>query len=101
MILTALRMRKERMTFASVHDSYWTHAKDIDKMSAIIRDTFIELHSQDILGTLRAEVSSFVSYNCSMADILFFILDPKAIRRSLHRALFPELLRQEDHCCHY
>lgn len=44
------------LTFASVHDSYWTHAGDIDKMSAIIRDTFIALHSSDVLNKLHEEV---------------------------------------------
>jgi hypothetical protein len=46
------------LTFASVHDSYWTHACSIDDMSAIIRDTFIALHSSDVLKRLRDEVSS-------------------------------------------
>lgn len=45
------------LTFASVHDSYWTHACDIDTMSDIIRDTFVRLHSEDILVKLREEVS--------------------------------------------
>ena len=43
-------------TFAAVHDSYWTHASTIDQMSAYIRDTFIELHSSDVLQRLEAEV---------------------------------------------
>ena len=45
------------MTFASVHDSYWTHACSIDQMSTIIRDTFVALHSSDVLGSLHKEVS--------------------------------------------
>ena len=44
------------LTFASVHDSYWTHACSIDKMSEIIRDTFIALHSSDVLKKLHEEV---------------------------------------------
>jgi len=55
MMLTALECRNRELTFASVHDSYWTHACDIDKMSEIIRETFIALHSSDILGKLDAE----------------------------------------------
>jgi len=46
----------QNLTFASVHDSYWTHAASIDKMSEIIRDTFIALHSSDILTRLQNEV---------------------------------------------
>ncbi|KDQ17027.1 hypothetical protein BOTBODRAFT_129343 [Botryobasidium botryosum FD-172 SS1] len=55
MMLTALACRGADLTFASVHDSYWTHASTVDQMSAIIRDTFIQLHSSDILGKLLDE----------------------------------------------
>ena len=40
-----------------MHDSYWTHAGSIDQMNAIIRDTFIALHSSDVLKGLYDEVS--------------------------------------------
>ncbi|KZT39784.1 DNA/RNA polymerase [Sistotremastrum suecicum HHB10207 ss-3] len=56
MMLTALECKSNNITFASVHDSYWTHASSIDQMSTIIRDTFIALHSSDILGRLRDEI---------------------------------------------
>src|ERR1700729_413580 len=52
-----LSKQTQDLTFASVHDSYWTHASSIDKMSEIIRDTFIALHSSDVLGKLQFEVS--------------------------------------------
>ncbi|KIM41950.1 hypothetical protein M413DRAFT_71072 [Hebeloma cylindrosporum] len=55
MMLTALECRKHGLTFASVHDSYWTHPSDVDQMSAIIRDTFIHLHSSGILERLDQE----------------------------------------------
>lgn len=51
-----LRLSQGKIAFASVHDSYWTHACDVDEMSVILREAFIELHSQDILGRLRSEV---------------------------------------------
>ncbi|KAM0747756.1 DNA/RNA polymerase [Meredithblackwellia eburnea MCA 4105] len=54
MMMTALAC-KDKIAFASVHDSYWTHAASVDEMSYILRDSFIELHSQDILGRLRSE----------------------------------------------
>ena len=41
------------LTFASVHDSYWTHAADIPIMSAHIRDCFIELYDHPVLEDLR------------------------------------------------
>ncbi|KAI9461958.1 DNA/RNA polymerase [Lactarius psammicola] len=55
MLLTALECRTQGLTFASVHDSYWTHASSIDQMSTVIRDTFIALHSSDVLGRLLSE----------------------------------------------
>ncbi|KAK4701543.1 hypothetical protein P7C70_g4683, partial [Phenoliferia sp. Uapishka_3] len=54
MMMTALKC-KDKIAFASVHDSYWTHACDVDEMSTLLREAFIELHSQDILGRLREE----------------------------------------------
>lgn len=54
--LTVMPCKREELTFASVHDSYWTHASTVDKMSEIIRDTFVYLHSSDIMGRLVNEV---------------------------------------------
>jgi DNA-directed RNA polymerase len=53
-----------KIAFASVHDSYWTHACDVDEMSVILREAFIELHSQDILGRLRQEVRFLLCPPC-------------------------------------
>ncbi|KAK8846742.1 hypothetical protein IAR55_005829 [Kwoniella newhampshirensis] len=55
MLLTALKCRQNNVTFASVHDSYWTHASTVEPMSELIRDTFIHLHTQDLIGELREE----------------------------------------------
>lgn len=33
------------LSFASVHDSYWTHAGDIPVLSRLLREAFIELHT--------------------------------------------------------
>ena len=38
MMLTALKCKEEDITFAAVHDSYWTHAADIPRMNAILRE---------------------------------------------------------------
>lgn len=55
MFLTAIECKARDLTFASVHDSYWTHACDIDSMSELIRDTFTKLHTAKILESLRKE----------------------------------------------
>ncbi|TDL27019.1 DNA/RNA polymerase [Rickenella mellea] len=68
MMLTALECRRTNLTFASVHDSYWTHASTIDKMSEIIRETFIALHSSEVLSKLHDEfVERYADYRIPLA----------------------------------
>ncbi|KAF9522502.1 hypothetical protein CPB83DRAFT_911296 [Crepidotus variabilis] len=70
MMLTALECRNQDIAFASVHDSYWTHGCDIDRMSAIIRDTFIALHSSDVLKKLNTEFRErYKGYKIPMDNI--------------------------------
>ena len=38
LMMTAEKMRDLGLTFASVHDSYWTHAADVDSLSWILRE---------------------------------------------------------------
>jgi DNA-directed RNA polymerase len=38
MMLTALKCKEEDITFAAVHDSYWTHPSDVSRMSTILRE---------------------------------------------------------------
>ncbi|KAF8918371.1 DNA/RNA polymerase [Mucidula mucida] len=70
MMLSALECQTQGLTFAAVHDSYWTHACNIDQMSTIIRDTFIALHSSDVLGKLREEfVERYKNYKIPLIDM--------------------------------
>ena len=55
MFLTALKCHEVGLAFASIHDSFWTHAGDVDTMNRIIRGAFIRMHSEDIVGRLAAE----------------------------------------------
>lgn len=58
MLMTALACTNEvspSLTFASVHDSYWTHAATVDPMNRIIREQFVALHTQPIMENLRNE----------------------------------------------
>ncbi|EME40660.1 hypothetical protein DOTSEDRAFT_74265 [Dothistroma septosporum NZE10] len=55
MLLSALRCSENGMTFAMIHDSFWTHACDVNRMGEILRDAFIAMHSEDIIGRLREE----------------------------------------------
>lgn len=56
MMLSAIRSHGKGLTFSSVHDSFWTHASDVPVMNTILRDAFIEMHSEDIIGRLREEM---------------------------------------------
>ncbi|KAI9471856.1 MAG: hypothetical protein EXX96DRAFT_581998 [Benjaminiella poitrasii] len=55
MLMSAIACHRKGLAFASVHDSYWTHACDVDAMNEVIRDQFIELHSQPIMENLLSE----------------------------------------------
>lgn len=44
------------LSFAGVHDSFWTHAGSVDVMNTILREKFYELHSQPLLQNLREEL---------------------------------------------
>ncbi|KAF2483175.1 hypothetical protein BDY17DRAFT_296952 [Neohortaea acidophila] len=55
MLLSALKCKEVGMTFASIHDSFWTHACDVDRLSMILRDAFIEMHKDNVVGRLREE----------------------------------------------
>ena len=55
MMLSALQCYDEGLAFAAVHDSFWTHASDVNSMNAILRDSFVRIHSEDVIGRLNAE----------------------------------------------
>ena len=56
MFLTALRCAKQGITFASVHDCYWTHAGSVPDMARELREAFVELHGRSLLEELRDEL---------------------------------------------
>ncbi|KAK6100643.1 DNA-dependent RNA polymerase family protein [Brugia pahangi] len=49
MMLTALYCRRLGITFAAVHDCYWTHACEVDEMNKICREQFVHLHSEPLV----------------------------------------------------
>lgn len=60
------RMVNEGVTtsFAMIHDSFGTHACDVDELHHVIRDEFIKLYSQDIL----AEFINDLTIACPKAE---------------------------------
>ncbi|VDK47255.1 unnamed protein product [Anisakis simplex] len=49
MMLTTLHCRRLGITFAAVHDCYWTHACNVDRMNVLCRLQFIHLHQQPLV----------------------------------------------------
>ncbi|XP_038892390.1 DNA-directed RNA polymerase 1B, mitochondrial [Benincasa hispida] len=52
MMMTAVACKRAGLNFAGVHDSYWTHACDVDEMNRILREKFVELYEAPILENL-------------------------------------------------
>ncbi|XP_042448640.1 DNA-directed RNA polymerase 1B, mitochondrial-like [Zingiber officinale] len=52
MMMTAVACRRAGLNFAGVHDSYWTHACNVDQMNVILREKFVELYQKPILENL-------------------------------------------------
>jgi len=53
----ALRCREEGIGhLAMIHDSFGTHAANTARLSAILRDTFVEQYEGDVLGDFHAEL---------------------------------------------
>ncbi|KAK5115610.1 hypothetical protein LTR85_009781 [Meristemomyces frigidus] len=83
MLLSALRCNELGMTFASIHDSFWTHACDVDQLSVVLRDAFVEMHSEDIIGRLREEF--LMRYKGCMYLATVIATSPVGERISKHR----------------
>lgn len=69
MLLSALECDEKGLTFAAVHDSFWTHAADIDVMNRVLRDAFIRIHGEDVIKRLAAEFEARYKGGLYMAQI--------------------------------
>lgn len=65
MMMTAIACREAGLSFAGVHDSFWTHACDVDQMNRILREKFVELYGAPILENLLG------SFEKSFPDLKF------------------------------
>ncbi|KAK4199213.1 putative mitochondrial precursor of DNA-directed RNA polymerase [Triangularia verruculosa] len=88
MMLSALESHDRGLTFAAVHDSFWTHAADVDVMSGIIRDSFIRIHEEDVIGRLKREFEARFGDSMYLATVVKSSPAGKAIehwRRSSYK----------------
>ena len=53
MMMTALAYNSKDLTFASVHDSFWTHACDTDTLNLVLREQFVNLYQRPVLDQLK------------------------------------------------
>jgi DNA-directed RNA polymerase len=44
------------ISFGMVHDSYGTHAADMDTLATCLREAFVELYQHDVLEEFRSSV---------------------------------------------
>lgn len=58
MLLSATECYRNGLTFAAVHDSFWTHPSDVDTLNRILRNEFINLHSSDLISKLHQEFTT-------------------------------------------
>ncbi|KAL8415162.1 hypothetical protein RB594_006121 [Gaeumannomyces avenae] len=71
MMLSALECGEMGLTFAAVHDSFWTHATDVGRMSRVLRDAFVRIHTEDVIARLAAEFETRYAGSIYMAKIKF------------------------------
>lgn len=56
MQMTAVAAHNARLVFAAVHDSFWTHACDVDALATITRETFVLLHTSGVIELVREDL---------------------------------------------
>ncbi|KAI5953595.1 RPO41 [Candida jiufengensis] len=78
MLMTATGCGKLGLQFASVHDSFWTHAANVDKMNSILREQFVRLHTTDLVQLLRDE---FIERYKGSYQVLHIPLDHELVKK--------------------
>ncbi|KAF9889551.1 DNA-directed RNA polymerase [Aspergillus nanangensis] len=86
MIMSASACHRAGLTFSAVHDSFWTHAGDVDSMSRILREAFVRMHSDDVVKRLAAEFEVRYGENLFLAKVNVASNMGKAIRTYRRRA---------------
>lgn len=56
LLMTNLAAKNNKIAFAAVHDSFWTHPCDVETLSKIIREEFVRLHSLDVLLNFQKDL---------------------------------------------
>jgi len=82
LMCTAIACHDEGITFAGVHDSFWAHAADADRLNEILREQFILLHETPALQLLYDQLRDRYSKIDFPEPPKCGSLDLEAVRRS-------------------
>lgn len=80
MMLTTLQCRRHGITFAAVHDCFWTHACDVEEMNKICRKQFIALHNEPIIKNF-SQVNLLLK---SFIKIIFLVFEKTIFNRGVN-----------------
>ncbi|EGC47635.1 DNA-directed RNA polymerase [Histoplasma capsulatum var. duboisii H88] len=69
MFLSAVKCDELGLSFSAVHDSFWTHAADVDTMNRVLRDAFVRMHSEDIIQRLASEFKTRYANHMYLAHV--------------------------------
>ena len=62
MALVTCKMKSQGVHhFAMIHDSYGVHATNVEKLSKCLRQVFVEMFKEDLLGKFRDEIYAMLS----------------------------------------
>ena len=81
---------------AGVHDSFWVHACDVDKMNQILREKFVELYSMPILENVCRQNSSLSTIFKQYVVLCLFHDDHLFSDALFHEILNPVIGRVSD-----
>ncbi|KAI1168294.1 DNA-directed RNA polymerase [Nemania serpens] len=99
MLLSALECDELGLSFAAVHDSFWTHAADVDVMNRVLRDAFVRIHSDDVIGRLGSEFEARYKGSLYLAKVLRSSdlgKEIRAFRTSKRQGMQEELLTERE-----
>lgn len=56
LMMTCVASQTAQISFAAIHDSFWTHPSDVPRLSKLIREEFVRLHSSGIMESLSEDL---------------------------------------------
>ncbi|KAI1735767.1 DNA-directed RNA polymerase [Xylaria scruposa] len=99
MLLSALECDELGLSFAAVHDSFWTHAADVDVMNRVLRDAFVRIHGEDVIGRLASEFEARYKGSLYLAKVARHTDTERkiaAFRSGKRQSMQEELLQERE-----